>query len=87
MTSADDVMTLVMISDALRQMDVKEILLTMPYVPYARQDRVCNPGEAFSIKAFSRIINSLEFSSVVVYDPHSDVTQVNYVNYILDFLI
>ena len=72
--NSDDVMTLVMITDALRQMGVEHIRLTIPYIPYARQDRVCNKGEAFSIKAFAAIINSLNFSSVVVYDPHSDVS-------------
>jgi len=71
--NSDDVMTLVMLTDALRQMGCRKIRLTMPYIPYARQDRVCNVGEAFSIKAFARIINSLEFSSIVVDDPHSDV--------------
>jgi ribose-phosphate pyrophosphokinase len=46
----------------------------MPYIPYARQDRVCNDGEAFSVRAFARIINALQFSSVVVWDAHSDVS-------------
>lgn len=72
--SSDDVMTLVMLVDALREIGVEKIRLTMPYIPYARQDRVCNPGEAHSIRAFARIINALQFSSVVVYDPHSPVS-------------
>jgi ribose-phosphate pyrophosphokinase len=67
-------MTLVMMVDALREMQVEKIRLTMPYIPYARQDRVCNAGEAFSIRAFARIINALEFASVVVYDAHSEVS-------------
>jgi len=45
----------------------------MPYVPYARQDRVCVPGESFSIKAFAALINMLAFDRVIVVDPHSDV--------------
>lgn len=72
--NSDDIMTLVMLADALREVGVTKIRLTMPYIPYARQDRVCNPGEALSMRAFARIINSLNFSSVVVYDPHSDVS-------------
>jgi ribose-phosphate pyrophosphokinase len=48
--------------------------LIVPYFPYARQDRVMQPGEAFSLKAVARIINSLGFDEVVVCDPHSDVT-------------
>src|ERR1035437_7691288 len=72
--NSNDVMALVMIVDALRELSIEKIRLTMPYVPYGRQDRVCNHGEAFSIKAFAQIINSLQFTSVVVYDQHSDVT-------------
>lgn len=74
LTNSDDVMTLVMLVDALRETGIKNITLSMPYVPYARQDRVCNRGEALSIRAFAKIINSLNFSSVIVLDPHSDVT-------------
>jgi ribose-phosphate pyrophosphokinase len=72
--NSDDVMTLVMLTDALRERGVEKIRLTMPYIPYARQDRVCNDGEAFSVRAFARIINALQFSSVVVWDAHSDVS-------------
>ncbi len=46
----------------------------MPYVPYARQDRVCSPGEALSIKMFANLINSMNFKRVFVNDVHSDVT-------------
>lgn len=74
LTNSDDVMALVMLVDSLREQGVEKICLTMPYVPYARQDRVCNPGESLSIRAFAKIINSLEFLSVIIYDPHSDVT-------------
>jgi len=71
--NSDDVMTLVMLVDALREVGVTKIRLTMPYLPYARQDRVCNAGESFSLRAFARIINSLKFASVGVFDVHSRV--------------
>lgn len=47
--------------------------LVLPYVPYARQDRITNPGEALSIKVFTDILNSLNYRQVYVFDPHSDV--------------
>lgn len=47
--------------------------LYMPYLPYARQDRVCNAGEAFALKVFAKHINALNFSYVTIDDPHSDV--------------
>jgi len=48
-------------------------ILSMPYVPYSRQDRVCNKGESFSLKAFTSIINSFGFNRVITWDNHSDV--------------
>ena len=72
--SSEDVMTLVMLVDAIRRVNQStKIQLNMPYIPYARQDRVCNVGEAFSLKVFCNIINELKFDSVFVNDPHSNV--------------
>jgi len=72
---SDDVMALAMLVDAINQRDPgAKINLVCPYVPYARQDRVCNWGEAHSLKVFGRFINSLNFNTVTVVDPHSDVT-------------
>lgn len=73
--NSDDVMVLAMLVDALREVGITKIRLTIPYLPYARQDRVCNFGESFSLRAFARIINSLKFSSVVVWDVHSNVAK------------
>lgn len=72
--SSEDVMELVMAVDALRRIDKTPIKLFCPYLPYSRQDRVCVPGEAFSLKAFADIINNLGFAEVITADAHSDVT-------------
>lgn len=45
----------------------------MYYTPYARQDRVCNLGEAHSLKVMANLINTLNFDKVYIADPHSDV--------------
>lgn len=72
---AEGIMTLALIKDAIdRLLDAKFVSLEMGYVPYARQDRVCNRGEALSIKVFCNMINAMEFQQVVILDPHSDVT-------------
>jgi len=72
--NSDDLMTLIMLTDALKnELWVRKYRLTLPYIPYARQDRVCNPGEAFSLNVFAGLINDLGFHSVVVYDAHSNV--------------
>lgn len=68
------VMELVMVVNALRKLDNTPIRVVLSYVPYARQDRFCDLGESFSLKAFAEIINSLNLDKVIVIDPHSDVT-------------
>lgn len=50
------------------------ISLYMPYCPHARMDRVKSPNDVFTLKSFAGIINSLNFSKVVVYDAHSNVS-------------
>lgn len=50
-----------------------EYCLELPYLPYARQDRRCNPGEAAGAKVFAQLINALGCKSVVITDPHSEV--------------
>lgn len=73
-TSAKDVLQLMMVKDALqRSTNEATINLNMPYIPYARQDRVCNPGEALSIRVFCDLINSIGFDEIRVLMPHSDV--------------
>lgn len=72
---ADAVMTLLMATDALRRAYAGTLIdLHLPYVPYARQDRVANPGESLSVKVFCDLINAQHYRRVVIEDPHSDVT-------------
>lgn len=75
--NADDVMAILMAVNALRQQGFKKfvnkISLFIPYLPYARQDRVCNKGEAASLEVFTSLINSCNFDNVWVFDCHSDV--------------
>lgn len=49
--------------------------LIMYYIPNARQDRVKNAEDVFTLKHFSEIINSLQFETVEVLDPHSSVSE------------
>lgn len=65
---------LILVVDAIRRVrpDIM-INLNLPYLPFARQDRVCNEGEANGVAAIAKVINMLEFSAVALLDPHSDV--------------
>lgn len=72
-TSSSEAMRLLMLSDAIHRMGCPAIL-KMPYLPYARQDRVCNPGEAFGIFAFAEVFGKSfcdTYSEVWVADVHS----------------
>jgi ribose-phosphate pyrophosphokinase len=71
--SSNDLMELLLVTDALRRDGTAVIRLVMPYLPYARQDRVCAPGEAHSLRVFCDIINAHQYDSVEVWDAHSDV--------------
>ncbi len=74
LNSSDDVMNLCLAVDALRNMSVNYIEAFVPYIPYARQDRVMVPGEPLSIKVFAGIINNLNLNKIIVFDAHSDVS-------------
>ena len=50
------------------------IKLHMPYIPHARQDRVKNQEDIFTLKYFCEVINSLNFNKVYVMDAHSNVS-------------
>ena len=82
--SSVEVMELLLITNALRVINPKVgIDLQLPYVPYARQDRVMTFGESLSIKVFAELINSQNYSQVEILDPHSDVTSALFNNVIV----
>lgn len=73
--SSEDIMELLLIVDAIRRNHLRaEIELHIPYLPYARQDRVCEKGEPFSLKVMANLINSID-AEVHLYDPHSMVSE------------
>jgi len=69
-----EVMKLAMAVDICRRAGVRTLTLLMPFVPYARQDRVHVESDPLSIKVFANFINSMGFSRVIISDPHSEVT-------------
>lgn len=73
--NSDHLMELCQLVDAFRHYspDIK-IILVMPYCAYSRQDRRCSKGEAFSLKVFTNILNSLNLNKIFTVDNHSDVS-------------
>ncbi|WP_438422516.1 ribose-phosphate diphosphokinase [Aquimarina macrocephali] len=72
--SFNDLGLLLIATDALRRMNVKEIDVFIPYFPAARQDRVMVAGESLSVKVYTDSINAQNYNQVTIFDPHSEVT-------------
>lgn len=70
-----ELVALIYLTKHLRRLGYYVIDLIMPYIPNARQDRVKNPEDIFTLKYFAEIINDLEFNNVIVLDPHSTVSE------------
>lgn len=71
--SSSDIITLLLAVDALKRMGERNMELFIPYLPFARQDRVMVEGEPLSVKVMADLINSCGFEKVTIYDPHSEV--------------
>lgn len=78
--NSDDIMELLLLKNAVDcwisdhpRTSRCHIDLHIPYLPYARQDRVCNKGEAHSLKVMCNLINNLNFDLVIIEDCHSSV--------------
>jgi len=73
--NSNDLMDLLLTVNALRHQhgDDFKINLELPYLPYARQDRVCAPGQAFSLEVMADLLKSLKLASLRVWDCHSSV--------------
>lgn len=69
--NSDDIMDLLLTCDALKhKYPDTPISLLIPYFPYARQDRVCAPGDPCSANVFLSIINKRGFQ-LITFDPHT----------------
>ena len=68
-----ELFTLICLVGHLRSHGCEEYQLVMPYIPHARQDRVKNEEDVFTLKYFCEVINSLNFKLITVLDAHSNV--------------
>jgi len=53
------------------EVDPASIILVIPYLPYARQDKLVSNNTTFALTTFSRLLNTLDVTEVVVNDPHN----------------
>jgi len=73
--SNEEFVALSFLTNHIRDTGDYYIILRMWYIPNARQDRVKNPDDVFTLKHFAKMINSLAFNEVQVFDPHSSVSE------------
>lgn len=71
--SSDDIIKLLLVVNALREKKGKlaYISVRIGYLPYARQDRVCYPGEANSSKVMRELISLIDADLIWIADLHS----------------
>ena len=70
----EEMSQLYFLTNHLRQSyGASKIILTLPYVPNARMDRIQDKKECFTLKYFCQFINDLYFEKVIIFDPHSNV--------------
>lgn len=69
-----ELFTLQCLVDTIREkLPGYSVVLKMPYIPHARQDRWVS-NRMFTLKTFAKLINNMNFERVEVLDPHSDVS-------------
>ncbi|MFN7106452.1 MAG: ribose-phosphate pyrophosphokinase-like domain-containing protein, partial [Pyrobaculum sp.] len=66
----DNLVKLFLTIDALNDMGARRVVLVLPYLPYARQDRRFRPGEPISSKTVLKIFSSLSVHGVLTVDMH-----------------
>lgn len=47
--------------------------LRIKYLPFARQDKEVSNKTTFALRSFAKLLNTLKFDEVLIYDPHSTV--------------
>jgi ribose-phosphate pyrophosphokinase len=69
--SSDDLFILSQLKDILNRSEIKIIELKILYLLGARQDRVLDIDQPYTLKLVADVVNSLTAGKVYVYDPHS----------------
>lgn len=67
-----DLLRLLFVKKSLDERNLRSVLVIY-YMPYSRMDRSEN-GSAFTLKYVAEMINAMNFETVTILEPHSDVT-------------
>ena len=72
-TQNASLMELFMIIDSVKRMGAIKIIAVVPYLAYARQDKVFRPGETLFANVVIRFINSLGIDELYTVDVHAPI--------------
>lgn len=70
-TNASEIVSLQLAVSALKCKGIHDIDLDILYLPYARQDRVCSPGEANSLEVICKLLSVLDVNVIRLWDVHN----------------
>lgn len=70
----EELLSLYFLTKHCKEAGYQNIILDMPYIPNARQDRVQKEEDVFTLKYFAELVNGLDFKEVRVLDAHSNVS-------------
>ena len=76
-SDSNGIMALLLVADAMKRQKISlaDTTLYLPYMPYARQDRVAVSGDPYSIRVFASLIDSLGVARIWTLDPHSPISE------------
>ena len=73
--TSDKIMALNLAIDAVKRASAKEIIVILPYFPYARQDKKDRPRAPIGAKVFAEMMEQRGADAVVTFDLHADQIQ------------
>lgn len=73
-TDNNKLMELLLLSDALDRQKIRKDVLVIKYLMGARYDRVMQEGDSLDLQVIANLINSCNFSHVILCDAHSDAS-------------
>lgn len=68
----EHIMEIVLMGDAIRRGAPKTMIAVVPYLGYARQDKLHRPGEPVSARVIAKFLEVSKFSEVITMDLHND---------------
>lgn len=71
-TEPSEITFLALAVNALQSMGIHDIDLDILYLPYARQDRVCEPGNANSLEVICQFLDNLGVLNIRLWDVHNE---------------